>query len=117
MIKSSLIYLSLFELFVCLLSAAICSKTMERQFFEISMFSFLTFFIYVSTTWIALFPTSKQNDFVLRILLLITLQMLFFFSVALAIIYTRDDLSLVLYFLGLFLTLLVVQTIALVKFR
>lgn len=115
--KTNFLIVSFVYLFVSVISAVIFSTVVSRDFLEGILISIITFFIYSSTSAVSFFYKAKEFDFVLRVLLLITLQMLFFLSVALALIYTRDDLALVLFFLGVFLLLLVIQTFVLVRNR
>jgi hypothetical protein len=115
--KTNFLVVSIVYLFVSVISAVIFSAITKREFLDGILISIVTFFIYTSTSVVSFFCKIKDFDFVLRVLLLITLQMLFFLSVALALIYTRDDLPLVLYFLGVFLLFLVIQTFVLIRSR
>jgi hypothetical protein len=115
--KTNFLFASIVYLFVSVISAVIFNAVASREFLDGLLISVITFFIYTSTSAISFFYKAKDFDFVLRVLLLITLQMLFFLSVALALIYTRDDLPLILFFLGEFLVLLVIQTFVLIRYR
>jgi hypothetical protein len=117
MSKSALTFLGLLQLVICLSLGYLFVLVTEKDATEIIVFSLVSFFIYFSSSWISFFGIPKDKSFVVRLMILLTLQILFFLSVAIALIYTGDDRLLVLYFLGLFLLLMIIQSIALVKFR
>ena len=78
-LKDSIVYL-----FVSVISAVIFSAITKREFLDGILISIVTFFIYTSTYVVSFFCKIKDSDFVLRVLLLIILQMLFFLTVALS---------------------------------
>lgn len=115
--KSNFLKLTTIQFALCFLAAILFELITTTKGFNGVIVSLITFIIYSSTSSISLFTGSEKIDFVQRILLMITLQILFFLTVALAIIYTQDGYLTILFFLGLFLLLLVVQTLTLIRFQ
>lgn len=117
MTKSNFFVLCGTQLFVCILSSYFFGLITNREILNGLLVSGIAFFIYTTTSGMSLFSKTKNFDIINRLLMLIILQMLFFVSVALVLILAMGDLPLALFFLGLFILLLIIQTYALVRHR
>jgi len=117
MTKRNFLLLCGAQFLVCMLSSCFYALITNKEIFNGLLVSGIAFFIYATTSGISLFSKTKNFDNINRLLMLIVLQMLFFVSVALVLILAMADLPLALFFLGLFILLLIIQTYALMRHR
>lgn len=106
------IYLSIFGIFYLFTLSNWSSLTSNDTFFCIGTSAFIEFvgllILYAKKN------VDPQAD-TFRLLIMITVQLLSFLSVCLALIYTNQSDNLVLHLLGLAMTLIFVQTVFMVR--
>jgi hypothetical protein len=106
------IYLLVFGLFYCFTLSNLSNLTQKDSLFCIGI-STLIALVGILILYARKSEVPQADAF--RLLIMITVQLLSFMSVSLALIYTNQSETLVFHLLGLAMTLIVVQTVFIVR--
>ena len=107
-----LIYLGIFVLFFFFTKTHWSNLPTKDAFFCIGSAAF------ISLLGLFILYMKKKNDPVantFRLLIMITVQLLSFLSISLALIYTQQSTAIILHLLGIALTIIISQTLFLVR--